>query len=407
MQRRVVITGIGVMSSIGQSVDEFWNAILETRSGIRPLDLGDTPVPDLRFTHAAQVQDYNPKDRFQKRDLDLMDRFTQFTTLTAREAIADAGIEWTDELRTRTAIVTGSSLGGQQRQDEAYHSLQVLGKKRTHPLTIPTCMANAPASHLSMEFGIQGPTLTVATACASATHSIGIAAGFVRSGLVDFALAGGAECPITDLFLRMWDAMRVTSPTTCRPFSKGRDGMILGEGAGTMVLESLESAMARGAEPYAEIVGFGMSADADHITRPSSKGAELAMAAALKDGQLNPDEVGYINAHGTGTTANDAAESRAIGNIFGAPSEQPLVSSTKSMHGHTLAAAGALETAATVMALKHGVLPPTTNFLEADPECGVNLLTESPRPQSVDVAMSNSFGFGGLNAVLAFRRWQA
>jgi nodulation protein E len=277
------------------------------------------------------------------------------------------------------------------------------GRGRVHPLTIPKVMANAGAGHISMEFGITGPAFTVSTACSSANHAIGQAFQMIRSGAAEAAITGGAEAPFSLGLLKAWEAMRVISPDTCRPFSKNRLGMILGEGAGMLVLEPLEAARSRGAKIYGEVVGFGMSADAHHLTAPSAQGAASAMRRALSDAAIEPQQIDYINAHGTGTAANDPTETRAIREVFGAHADRLAVSSTKSMHGHGLGAAGALEAIATFLALREGFLPPTANYAEPDPECDLDYVPNESRPAQVEWALSNSFAFGGLNAVLAFR----
>jgi len=272
-----------------------------------------------------------------------------------------------------------------------------------HPLTIPKTMANAGASHISMEFGITGPSYTISTACSSASHAIGQAFWMVRSGMAPLAITGGSEAPFSFGILKAWEALRVVSPDTCRPFSKDRSGMVLGEGAAMLVLEPFEAARARGARIHAEIVGFGMSSDASHITQPSADGAARAMRAALCDAHITPEAVAYINAHGTGTQANDPTETAAIRSVFGSHAGRLAVSSTKSMHGHALGAAGALEAVAAILALRDGFLPPTANFNTPDPECDLDVIPNVSRQADFDYAMSNSFAFGGLNAVLAFR----
>jgi nodulation protein E len=323
--------------------------------------------------------------------------------IAAREAIADAGVEWTPELRESAAIVTGSCVGGQSTEDIGFHEVYKLGHNRVHPLTIPKTMANAGASHISMEFGITGPSFTLSTACSSAAHAIGQAFWMVRSGATGLAIAGGSEAPFSFGILKAWEAMRVVSPDTCRPFSKDRHGMILGEGGAMLVLEPLEAAQARGARIHAEIVGFGMSADAGHITQPSAEGAARAMRAALRDAHLAPEAIGYINAHGTGTPANDPTETAAIRAVFGAHAGRLAISSTKSMHGHALGASAALECLATALALRDGLLPPTANYREPDPQCDLDVIPNVARAARVEYALSNSFAFGGLNAVLALR----
>jgi nodulation protein E len=400
--RRVAVTGLGAISALGNDVSCFWNALIAGRPGIARIESVD--LSGLRFQNGAEVRHYDPAQHFEPKQADLLDRFAQFALIAARQAVRDSGIEFTPELGQRTAIVTGSSVGGQSTQDSQFW--EVYGRKspRVHPLSIPRTMANAGASHISMEFGITGPAFTVSTACASSNHAIGQAFWMVRSGVAELAIAGGSETPFSFGFLKAWEAMRVVAPDTCRPFSRDRRGLILGEGAGMLVLEPLERARARGAGVYAEIVGFGMSADASHITTPSTDGPARAMQAALHDAEVSAEAVGYINAHGTGTPNNDPTETRAIRQVFGAHAEKLAVSSTKSMHGHALGAASALEAAATVLALRNGMLPPTANFTTPDPECDLDVIPNEARPAEVEYALSNAFAFGGLNAVLAFRR---
>jgi nodulation protein E len=372
------------------------------RCGIAPIESCD--MSQLRFGNGAEVKGYTHAPYFDDRRADFMDRFAQFAVIAAREAVTDAGIQWTPELRETAAIITGSCVGGQSTEDIGFTEVYKLGHNRVHPLTIPKTMANAGASHISMEFGITGPAFTISTACSSAGHAIGQAFSMVRSGMVDLAITGGSEAPFSFGILKAWEAMRVVSPDTCRPFSKDRKGMILGEGAAMFVIEPLEAALARGARIHAEIVGFGMSSDACHITQPSSEGAARAMRAALRDAALAPEQIGYINAHGTATLANDPTETAAIRSIFGAHANRLPVSSTKSMHGHALGAAAALECLAAIIALRDGVLPPTANFNQPDPECDLDVIPNCAREAQVEYAMSNSFAFGGLNAVLVLRK---
>ena len=401
-QRRVVVTGAGVISGLGPDKTTFWNALSQGVSGIRPMQLVDRTL--LRFQNGAEVPDYNPAAYFDDKDIGLLDRFAQFGVIAAREAVKDAGLEFSAELRARTAIVTGSCVGGQTTEDEGFVGLYRNNSNRVNPFTIPRTMGNAAASRVSLELGIVGPTYTVSTACSSANHAIGQAFWMLRSGAVDCALAGGSEAIFSLGFLKAWEAMRVVSPDTCRPFSKDRRGLILGEGGAMLVLETLEAAKARGTKIYAELTGFGMSSDAHHITQPSSDGAARAMRWALEDGRMAAEEIGYINAHGTATAANDSTETTAIRAVFGNHADKLAVSSTKSMHGHALGAAGAIEAVATVLALSHGILPPTANYTTPDPACDLDVIPNEPRKAEVGAAMSNSFAFGGLNAVLAFRR---
>lgn len=402
MQRRVAVTGIGAISALGHNTHDFWESLEQGRSGIGPLRAVDPAL--LRFSNAAEVRDFSPGDHFDEKEVSLLDRFAQLGVVAAREAIAQAGIEWTQPLRERTAIVTGSCAGGQNTEDEGFVNLYRNNIPRVNPFTIPRTMENGAASRISLETGVVGPTYTISTACSSSNHAIGQAFWLVRSGIAEMAIAGGSEAFFSLGFLKAWEAMRVVSPDTCRPFSKDRHGLILGEGAAMLVLEPLNAARARGAAILGEIAGFGMSSDAFHITQPSPEGAARAMRAALSDAALAPEAIGYINAHGTATLANDAAETAAIRQVFGAHADRLAVSSTKSMHGHTLGAAGAIEAAATVLALCHGILPPTANFTETDPACDLDVIPNTARRADIEFALSNSFAFGGLNAVLAFRR---
>ena len=400
--RRIAITGMGAICALGRNIAEFAQALAEGRSGIAPIESTDTSR--MRFRNGAEVKGYSHKPYFEDRRADFIDRFAQFAVIAAREAIGDAGVRWTPDLRESAAIVTGSCVGGQSTEDIGFQEVYKLGHNRVHPLTIPKTMANAGASHISMEFGITGPSFTISTACSSAAHAIGQAYWMLRSGATDLAITGGSEAPFSFGILKAWEAMRVVSPDTCRPFSKDRHGMILGEGAGMLVLEPLEAARARGARIHAEIVGFGMSADAGHITQPSAGGAARAMRAALRDAALEPDAIAYINAHGTATLANDSTETAAIRAVFGAHAGRLAVSSTKSMHGHALGASAALECLATALALRDGLLPPTANYSEPDPECDLDVIPNHARAVQVEYALSNSFAFGGLNAVLALRK---
>jgi nodulation protein E len=403
MQRRVAITGMGVISAVGLDVQTFWAALLEGRSGIGPLK--SVQPGELRFPNGAEIPEFDPSQYFDLKEAQFLDRFAQYGVAAARAAIRDAGLELTPEQKAETAIVTGSCLGGKATEDDGYAQLYREKNTRFNPLTIPRAMANAAASRISLEYGITGPTYTVSTACSSSNHAIGQAFWMVRSGVADCAITGGSEAVFSRGLLHAWEAMRVVSPDTCRPFSKDRRGLILGDGAGMLILEPLDAALARGARVYAEITGFGMSSDAHHITQPSSEGATRAMRAALKDGETALEEIDYINAHGTGTPANDPTETAAIRAVFGTHADRLMVSSTKSMHGHTLGAAGAIEAVATVMSLCCGTVPPTANYTTPDPACDLDVVPNESRKVEVGAALSNSFAFGGLNAVVAFRRW--
>jgi len=402
MRRRAAVTGVGVVSAAGLTCGAFWESLRAGRSAIAPLQCVEAGA--LRFARGAEVRGFDPLAHFEPKQIDFLDRFAQFAVVAAREAVRDAGIAWTPELRRRAAIVTGSCVGGQSSEDSEFVELYKKNRPRVHPLTIARVMANAGASHISMDLGVTGPCFTVSTACSSANHAIGQAVWMLRSGMADLVIAGGSEAPFSLGHLKAWEAMRVVSPDTCRPFSRDRKGMILGEGAAMLVLEPLERARARGVRVYGEVCGFGMSADAHHLTQPAKDGARRAMAAALADAGVPPEAVGYINAHGTGTSANDPTECAAIREVFGGHGDRLAVSSTKSIHGHALGAAGALEAAATLLALRDGFLPPTANFTAADPECDLDVIPNKGRAAEVEYALSNSFAFGGLNAVLVFRK---
>jgi nodulation protein E len=396
---RVVITGIGVVSPVGSTIDAFWSALIEPRSGIGPI----TIIPNaerLNARIAAEIADFDPLAHFDAKRVNLLDRVAQFAVVAARAAVRDAALALSEELALSAACVIGTGVGGQNTMDEQYFKIYAQGGTRVHPLTVPKLMANAAASHVSMDLRLKGPTYSVATACASATHAIGQAFHMVRSGQAPVAIAGGTEACITFGTLRGWEALRVLSSDTCRPFSKTRSGLVLGEGAAVMVLEPRERALARDAHIYAELLGFGMSADAGDLTAPDADGGARAMQAALKDAGANADEIDYVNAHGTGTTANDRTETVALRKVFGSRVGRLAVSSSKAVLGHSLGAAGALELAATALAIERQVIPPTANFEEPDPECDLDVVPNVARQAPIRKAMSNSFAFGGLNAVL-------
>jgi len=399
--RRVAVTGLGIISPLGPNLAENWQSLREGRCAIGLIESVDCST--LRFQNGAEVRGYDPLAHFEGGKDAQIDRFAQFSVVAAREALRNSGVELTPALREQTAVICGSSVGGQWAIEIGYQDLYLYKRGRVHPLTIPKTMSNAGASHIAMDLGFSGPTYTVTTACSSANHAIGQAFRLLRNSEVELAVTGGSEANFAYGFLKAWEAMRVIAPDTCRPFSKDRRGMILGEGGAMMILEPLEAARARGAKIYAEICGFGMTSDAHHLTQPTVEGPARAMRGALKDAGLPPETIGYINAHGTGTPGNDPVETRAIRTVFGAHAEKLAVSSTKSMHGHALGAAGAIEGIATVLALHHGILPPTVNYNERDPECDLDYIPNQARPAQVQAALSNSFAFGGLNAVLAFR----
>lgn len=402
--RRIAITGMGAVSAFGVGAAPLWQGLREGRSGIEPLRHAESSR--LRVRIAAQVpESFDPAALFDERVLPMLDRTTQFALCAANEAIAQSGLDFAAEgLGSRTAVVIGTGVGGETTQDESSRRLYAENAQRLHPLTIARVMANAPASQISMAHGLRGPVFAVSSACASSNHAIAQAAMMIRAGVADVAVAGGAEACLSYGVLRAWEAMRVLADDTCRPFSANRRGVVLGEGAGIFVFESMERARARGATVLAELAGFGMSADAGDIVAPDPAGGGAAMALALADAGLRPEDVDYINAHGTGTPANDPAETRAIRQVFGAHADRLAVSSTKSMHGHALGAASALELVAVIGALRDGVVPPTANLDTPDPACDLDYVPNAPRAMPVRAALSNSFAFGGLNAVLALKQ---
>ncbi len=399
---RVVITGLGIISPLGNNVEDVTASLRAGRGAIGPLT--NIPIEGLNTKIGAEVRNFDPNAHFSDKQLPLLDRCAQFALAASREAIKQSGLSFRDGLGPHTATIIGSGVGGLGTLDESFHRLYAQGSKRAHPLTIPKLMISAAMSHITMEHGITGPSFTVASACASANHAMGVAFHMVRSGSVDIAVTGGTESVFTFGTIKAWEALRVMAPDTCRPFSRNRLGMVLGEGAAIVVLENRARAEARGATILGEVAGFGMSSDAADIVLPSMTGSASAMQACLTDAGLRPEDIGYINAHGTGTLANDITETKAIHAVFGDHAKKLAVSSTKSMHGHALGASGALEFAATVIGLREGFIPPTINFTEADPECDLDYVPNEARAARVEVAMSNSFAFGGHNAVLAIRR---
>jgi nodulation protein E len=398
---RVVITGLGIVSPLGNTPAAVDQALRGGKVAIGPLTQVATDALIVKI--GAEVKAFDPTALFGDKQLPLLDRCSQFALAAARQAVDGSGLELRP-LGAKAATIIGAGVGGITTLDECFHRVYAEGAKRLHPFTVPKLMISAPMSHISMEFGITGPSFTVASACASANHAIGVAYQMVKGGAITAAVTGGTEAVLTFGTLKGWEALRVMSPEMCRPFSKNRSGMVLGEGAAIFVIENRDHAMARGAPILAEIAGFGMSSDASDIVLPKAEGAAAAMTACLEETGLKPEAVEYINAHGTGTPANDPTETKAIRSVFGAHADKLAVSSTKSMHGHALGAAGALELAATVIAMRGGFIPPTANFTEPDPACDLDYVPNTARETPFEVALSNSFAFGGHNAVLAVKR---
>ena len=400
--RRVVITGAGTINALGHDVPTTLAAFQEGRCGIGPLEFRD--VDRLSIQIGAQVHPWQAEDYFNRQQILLYDKFTQFALLSAKQAVAQAGLDFQGALGLRSGVVLGTAGGGLNTWDENYRTVYEEGKNRVHPFVVPKLMNNAAASHVSMEFGLRGPAFTVATACASSNHAMGLAFQMVRSGAAQVMLTGGSEAMLCFGGVKAWEGLRVMSKDACRPFSANRNGMVQGEGAGVFVFEDYENARARSADILAEVVGFAMSSDAQDIVMPSAQGAERAITAALQDAGLNPEDVGYINAHGTGTAANDKTECAAVAHAFGHHADRLMISSTKAMHGHVIGGTGAVELLACIMALRDGVIAPTIGYQEADPECALDVVPNEARQARVDAVLSNAFAFGGLNAVIALRR---
>lgn len=399
--KRVVITGQGAISSLGMSATATMEGMREGRCGITNLEIQD--VDRLSVKIGGQVKGYDGADYFSRQELVLYDKFTQFALLSAKEAMAQSGLEITENLMLRSGVILGTAGGGLHTQDESYRNVYEAGKNRVHPFVVPRLMNNAAASHVSMTYNLQGPSYTVATACASSNHAMGQAFHMIRSGTTDVMLTGGSESMLVFGGIKAWEGLRVMSKDACRPFSATRNGMVQGEGAAVFVFEEYEYAKARGAEILAEVIGFAMTSDASDIVTPNKDGAARAIKGALQDAGLNGDEVGYINAHGTGTTANDKTECAAVRDVFGAHADKLMMSSTKSMHGHLIGGTGAVEMLACVMALRDGVIAPTIGYETPDPACDLDVVPNVARDAKVNVVLSNAFAFGGLNAVLALR----
>jgi len=399
---RVVITGMGVASPVGHTLERFWSALIEPRSGVRPLTI--IPTERLNTRIAAQIDDFDPAAHFESKFANQLDRMSQFAVYAARAAMRDSGIVMSEQRALETATIIGNGAGGQNTLDDSYHRLYGQNAPRVHPLSVPRLMANAAGSQISIDLGLRGPGWTVASACASGAHAVGQAFHMVRNGQVAMAMTGGTEACLTVGTIKGWEALRVLTADACRPFSRTRSGMVLGEGAAMFVLERRDDAVRRGAHIHAELLGFGMSTDAVDIVAADAGGAARAMRAAIADAGLNPDDIDYVNAHGTGTVLNDKTESEALRRVFGADIGRLAVSSTKAVLGHSLGAAGALELAASALALENQVMPPTANFQEPDPDCALDFVPNEARQAPIRHAMSNSFAFGGLNAVLVLGR---
>ncbi|MFV1464166.1 MULTISPECIES: beta-ketoacyl-[acyl-carrier-protein] synthase family protein [unclassified Phaeobacter] len=399
---RVVITGMGTINALGHTVADTLASMAEGRCGIGELDFRDVDRLSIRI--GGQVRGFEADGRFNRQQMSLYDRFTQFTLTAAKEAIEQSGLEFHGELSQKSGVVLGTAGGGVSTWDDNYRSVYEDGKNRVHPFVVPKLMNNAAASHVSMEHNLKGPSFTVSTACASSNHAMAQAFQMVRSGMAPVMVTGGSESMLCFGGVKAWEGLRVMSRDACRPFSANRNGMVQGEGAGIFVFENYDHARARGADIICEVIGFAMSSDAADIVMPSKQGAARAIAGALQDAKVNPEDVGYVNAHGTGTAANDKTECAAVADVFGPHADNLMMSSTKSMHGHLIGGTGAVELLACIMALRDGIVAPTIGYEEPDPECALDVVPNEARQANVTVALSNAFAFGGLNAVLALRK---
>jgi nodulation protein E len=402
--RRVVVTGTGVVTPIGTTVDTFWASMKESKCGVT--ELGGFPLEDLKILIAAQIKDFDHKARLKhfQRDkiVTLADRYSWFAAAAADEAIKQSGLPIPFENGYRSACIIGSGAGGLVTFEKAYRDLFIEQKRATHPLTLLRIIGSSAAAHVGIEFGVKGPTFATCSACSTATHAIGIARDYIRHGLVDVAVAGASESVITYGTMKAWQALHVLSPEGCFPFNKKRNGTVLGEGAGILVLEEYEHAKRRGANILAEICGYGMTSDSKEMVNPDMEGPREAMRLALQDAHLPPMKIDYLNAHGTATAINDKNETNAIKDLFGKHAYKLAVSSTKSMHGHPLGAGGGIEAVACIKAMQEQWVPPTIGLDEADPDCDLDYVPNKGRSMKVGYTMSNSFAFGGLNAVLVF-----
>lgn len=396
----VVVTGMGAVTAAGFGAEPLWHAVRDGRSAVQVLDAPN--FENARIRQAAHVRDFDPLRYFSPERNATIDRFSAFALLAAEEALKRAGLG-DEELGDRCAVIIGSGIGGAVTSDAGSIAYYVT-RQRSDPMSIPKIMPSAAASQVSMRHGARGPVFCVSSACASSAQAIGIGMQMIRTGMVDRAIVGGSEAMLTPAVMRAWEVLRVLTPTANRPFSKGRDGMVLGEGAGVLVLERADSARQRGATALAELAGYGTASDANDLLRPDPVGAARAMQLALESAGLEPGDIGYVNAHGTGTVLNDVAETQALTAIFGGRLGALPVSSTKPVHGHTIGAAGAIELIVTISALAEQTIPPTINWTAEDPNCGLDAVPNVKRSGSFTAAMSNSFAFGGINAALVVRK---
>lgn len=411
-ERRVVITGIGALTPIGESAPDFWNGLVSGISGASTVEHFDTTNFATNF--AAQITDYNPKKHFEHKEARRLDLVAQYALVASKEAIEDSGIDLEKINKDRVAVIVGTGIGGMKTFYDQSVSFHEHGPRGVSPFFIPMLIPDIVAGQISIKYGFRGPNFCAVSACATGSHNIGIAYDMIRYGQSDFAVTGGSEAPVTRIGISGFNAMKAMSTrndspeTASRPFDIDRDGFVLGEGSGIFMLEELKSAKKRGARIYGEIVGYGYSADAYHITAPDPEGGgvQLAMNNALSAAKINPSDVDHINMHGTSTPLGDIAETNSIKKVFGAHAKNINLNSTKSMHGHTLGAAGAIESLAALLAIYHGTIPPTINIENQDPECDLNYTANEPVVRDVKYALNNAFGFGGHNSTLVFKKFE-
>ncbi|MCZ2258993.1 beta-ketoacyl-ACP synthase II [Sporosarcina sp. G11-34] len=408
-KRRVVVTGIGAISPVGNSAEESWESVINGKSGVGPLTRLDSEQFPVKV--AAEVKDFNIEDYISRKDARKMDRFTHYALAASIMAMKDADLELDDDLKPRTGVWIGSGIGGMETHEQQFKIFQERGYRRVSPFFVPMMIPDMASGQVSIHFGAKGVNSCTVTACASGTNSIGDAFEVIRRGDADVMITGGAEAPITTMAVAGFCANTALSlnpdpENASRPFDAERDGFVIGEGAGILILEEYEHAIARGAKIYAELIGYGSTGDAHHITAPApeGEGAARSMQQAIDQGGITPDQIGYINAHGTSTPYNDLFETMAAKKVFGEHAYKLAMSSTKSMTGHLLGAAGGIEAIFTVKALQEGILPPTTNYENADPECDIDCVPNVARKADIEYAMSNSLGFGGHNATLVFKK---
>ncbi len=412
MRRRVVITGMGTVNALGLNAEQFWSGLLAGKSGVVPITKFDTENFTTKI--AAEIQNYAPEEHFDKKEVRKIDPYAQYALVCAREAISNSGLNFENENTSRIGVIVGSGIGGMLSFESEMTKLITQGPRRVSPYFIPQMISDIAAGHISMEFGLKGPNYATVSACATSGHAIGVATMAIQRGDADIIVAGGSEAAITPMGIAGFNSMKALSTrnddpaTASRPFDLNRDGFVMGEGAGIIILEDLEHALARGAKIWAEMAGVGFTADAHHLTAPApgGEGAVRAMRQCMEDGDLKPDEIDYVNAHGTSTPYNDKNETEAIKTVFGERAYDMAISSTKSMTGHMLGAAGAVELIATIMAIHESKVPPTINYETPDPECDLNYTPNKAAERELKAAVSNTFGFGGHNACLSVKKYQ-